>query len=219
MAFEHVAHGARRLRSTWCITVYAERIGGYIDDGAVSRRYAPHFSESHSLGGYDRQIAVHGCGFGAGYQGAIRFVRPVDKGFRYELEPMPLGGGLQLGIRHADEGWCAVRFSHDPGNNIGKFRVRYGVVVERTMRFHVGQPGAQLCRNISKARNLIGQSLIQCGAGEVATDATETVAIRVCRMGADANTVDQCSAHGRGHRVCVTRMAAASDIAARYDLQ
>lgn len=218
MAFEHVAHRARCLCGTGRVTVNTKRVGTHMYHVSVSRGHAPCFGQTNSLCSNDRQIIVYGSGFSPGYQGAVRFVRPVHKGLRNEFESVPVGGQLQFCIRHAHETRRARGFRYHPGNDIGKPAVRNRIVVKCAVRLDMRQPRAELRRDIGKSRRLSGQGLVQSVAGKKTAHASETLAIRVPRMGTYAHAVDYRGAHRRRHRLRIARVPAASNVAARYYL-
>ncbi len=194
----------------------AQCVRPHINDVAIPGRYAAFRRKSRGLCRDNRKFRVHGPRLRSGHQPAVGLVGPINKCFRNKPEPVALGRVLQLRAGHTDECRPAWRFGDDPRDDISQFAVVTGVVVQRTVRLHMRQPGAKLGSNISEIGHLRCKRAIQRVTAQKAACPAEAITVRIAGVCADGHTVGDRRTDRFRHRVGVAGMPAASNVAARH---
>src|SRR5471030_3383958 len=148
-------------------------------------------------------------------QGAVGFVAAVGEAFpgnRHAHLPPHLQHGR---TGEAEKNHPRIPLAYSIGDSARHFRIAHRHVVQRPVRLHVNDLGAQPAHHGIQALNLPAHRTFDFGGSHGDFDAAEIGAVGVTGMGADADTALDRQARGALHRGLIPGVAAAGDIGGR----
>ena len=172
----------------------------------------------HALGN-DLWIIEDGSRSAAGDQRAVGVVGPVGEGLGDRPQSRIVGADKESGTGQTQDGEFGVESSDCPHHRLRLLVIANDAVVERTMGFDVGDPGAVGSGHAVESGDLVQHIGLELTGSDVHRSAAETGQIVVAHVRSDRDATFGGCRHGSAHHHGVPGVETTRDVGTGDDIE